>query len=302
MKTEKNILIAFVLNLTFSVLELIGGFFTNSIAIMSDALHDFGDALSIGIAFFLERKSRRKPDAKCTYGYARYSILGALMTTVILIVGSTVVILAAIRRLSHPVAVDYQGMMILAIFGVIVNFGAAYVTREGDSLNQKSVNLHMLEDVLGWVVILVGSILMNFTDITIIDPLMSIGVSIYILIGAVKNLLSVMDVFLEKTPAGLSVAEIKEHLSNLAGVTDVHHLHLWTLDGETNYATVHVRVKTMKEQDQLKQAVRQELKRWKVVHATIEIEDKNEECSERECSGLSDCLSSEIGHHHHHHH
>ncbi|MDO5561797.1 MAG: cation diffusion facilitator family transporter [bacterium] len=296
MKIEKNILVAFVLNLTFSVLELIGGFFTNSIAIMSDALHDFGDALSIGIAFFLERKSQKKPDTRYTYGYARYSILGALITTVILITGSILVILAALQRLSKPVAVNYQGMIVLAIFGVIVNFGAAYATSKGDSLNQKSVNLHMLEDVLGWVVVLAGSILMHFTDITMIDPLMSIGVSIYILIGAVKNLLSVMDVFLEKTPAGLSVAEINEHLSSLADVVNVHHLHLWTLNGESNYATVHVKVKTIKKQDQLKQIIRQELRQWKIVHATIEIEGENDECSEQECS----VVLSEIEHHHHH--
>ena len=171
MKTEKNILIAFILNLSFSIIELLGGFFTNSVAIMSDAVHDFGDALSIGISFFLEKKSKTKPDNKYTYGYARFSILGALITTTILTICSVLVIVGAIDRIINPVEINYNGMIGFAVLGVIINFLAAYFTKEGDSINQKSVNLHMLEDVLGWVVVLIGSILMKFTNISLIQKL-----------------------------------------------------------------------------------------------------------------------------------
>ena len=184
MKTEKNILIAFILNLAFSVFEFIGGIFTGSVAIISDAVHDIGDAASIGVAFFLERKSKKQPDEKYTYGYARYSVLGSALTSLILLLGSATVIYNAVRRIVTPTEINYSGMIIFAIVGVCVNLGAALLTRHGDSLNQRSVNLHMLEDVLGWIVVLVGAVVMSFTDLYIIDPLMSIGVAIFILINA----------------------------------------------------------------------------------------------------------------------
>ena len=161
MKTEKNILIAFLLNISFSLFELIGGMFTNSVAIVSDAIHDFGDSISIGISYFLEKKSKKKPDNKYTYGYTRYSILGAIITNSILITGSILVIINAVERIINPTEINYDGMIIFAVFGVIINFFAAQFTKEGDSLNQKAVNLHMLEDVLGWIVVLIGAIVIQ---------------------------------------------------------------------------------------------------------------------------------------------
>ena len=187
MKIEKNILIAFLLNLFFSVFELVGGIFTNSIAIISDAIHDFGDSLSIGISYFLERKSKKKPDSKYTYGYNRYSILGAFITNTILIAGSILVVYNAITRIINPVEVNYNGMLGLAFMGMIINFLAAYFTHGGKSLNQKAVNLHMIEDVLGWFIVFVGAIIMRFTEINIIDPILSIIVALFIMICAVKS-------------------------------------------------------------------------------------------------------------------
>ena len=212
MKTEKNILIAFLLNITFSIFELFGGIITNSVAILSDSVHDLGDAISIGISYFMERKSKKTPDNKYTYGYVRYSVLGGVITTTILLVGSILVIIGAIKRLFNPVEVNYSGMIIFAIVGVVLNFIAAYVTKDGDSINQKSVNLHMLEDTLGWVVVLIGAIIMRFTDISIIDPIMSIGVAIFILIHSIKNLKKVLDLFLEKTPDNVNINELKKHI------------------------------------------------------------------------------------------
>ena len=188
MKTDKNILVAFLLNLGFSIFEIIGGVLTNSLAIIYDAFHDFVDAFSIGLSYFLERKSKKKADYKYTYGYIRYSVLGALITTTFLLVGSIIVIIGAVDRLFNRADINYNGMIIISIIGIVVNFIAAYKTREGDSLNQKSVNLHMLEDVLGWVIVFIGSILMKFTDITYIDSIMSIIIAIYILIHALENL------------------------------------------------------------------------------------------------------------------
>ena len=214
-KTEKNILIAFILNLAFSVFEFVGGIITGSVAIISDAVHDIGDAASIGISFFLEKKSKRQPDEQYTYGYARYSVIGSVITTLILLLGSAAVIYNAVARIINPTEINYNGMIIFALFGVCVNFLAAFFTREGDSLNQKAVNLHMLEDVLGWIVVLIGSVVMRFTDFRFIDPIMSIGVALFILVAAVKNLKAAIDIFLEKTPLDISTEEIKENLKNL---------------------------------------------------------------------------------------
>ncbi len=237
MKTQKNILIAFILNLGFSIFEFFGGIFTGSVAIVSDAVHDIGDAASIGVSYILEKKSKKQPDTEYTYGYARYSVMGSVITTLILLVGSMAVIWGAVGRIINPVEINYNGMIIFAIIGVIVNLGAAFVTREGDSLNQKAVNLHMLEDVLGWIVVLVGAIVMKFSEFVIIDPILSIGVAVFILINAIKNLKESLDLFLEKTPQGIGVEEIKEHILSIDGVIDVHHIHLWSMDGNSNYAS-----------------------------------------------------------------
>ena len=198
MKTEKNILIAFILNLVFSAFEFFGGIFTGSVAIVSDAVHDLGDALSIGISYFLEKKSKKKPDETYTYGYLRYSVIGSVITTLVLLFGSIAVIISGISRIISPVEINYSGMIVFAVVGVVVNFSAAYITREGDSLNQKAVNLHMMEDVLGWVVVLVGALVMKFTDFNIIDPVMSIIVSVFILVNAIKTLKEALDLSWKK--------------------------------------------------------------------------------------------------------
>ncbi len=298
MKTEKNILLAFILNFAFSIFEFFGGIFTGSVAILSDAVHDIGDAASIGASYFLEKKSKKQPDEKYTYGYARYSVIGSVITTLILLFGSVMVIYNAILRVINPVEINYDGMIIFAVVGVFVNFGAAMLTREGDSLNQKAVNLHMLEDVLGWVVVLVGAVVMRFTDFYIIDPLMSIGVAVFILVNAIRNLKEALDLFLEKTPHGIDVCEIKEHLAKIEGVLDVHHIHVWSMDGQTGYATMHV----VAEGDfhELKEKIREELLEHGISHATLEFEDKGEHCHEENCHVDTDTHSS--GHHHHHHH
>jgi len=295
MKTEKNILIAFILNISFSIIEFFGGIFTNSVAILSDSIHDLGDALSIGISYFLEKKSKKKADNKYTYGYIRFSVLGGVITTTILLVGSILVIIGAIKRLLDPVEVNYSGMIIFAIIGIILNFIAAYVTREGDSLNQKSVNLHMLEDVLGWVVVLIGAIIMNFTDISIIDSIMSIGVALFILINSLSNLKVVLDIFLEKTPNDVDIEELKKHLQEIKDVEDIHHIHVWSMDGYNNYATMHIVTKSKNVQE-VKKQIREELSEHNICHAILETED--EACEEKECHIE---LHHEEHHHHHHH-
>ena len=158
MKPETRILTAFLLNLTFSLFECVGGILTGSVAILSDAVHDLGDALGIGLSYLLERKSRRPPDRTCTYGYARYSVLGGVLTSGLLLLGSAAVICHAAGRLAAPPELNYDGMIVFALIGMCVNGAAAWFTRGGDSLNRRAVSLHMLEDVLGWAAVLVGAL------------------------------------------------------------------------------------------------------------------------------------------------
>lgn len=297
MKTEKNILLAFLLNLAFSVFEFAGGLFTGSIAIISDSVHDMGDAASIGISYFLEKKSKKGPDEKYTYGYTRFSVIGSLVTTLILIFSSCAVIYNAIHRILNPVEINYNGMIVFAIFGIAVNSLAAFFTHEGNSLNQKAVNLHMLEDVLGWVVVFIGSVIMRFTDLSFIDPIMSVGVAVFILISAAKNIKTILDLFLEKTPCGIDIDEIKEHILSIDGISDVHHIHIRSLDGYNNAATMHI--VTSADTSTIKKLVREELHEHGICHATLEIESEDEECYDKHCH--TEFKASHCCHEHHHH-
>lgn len=296
MKTEKNILIAFILNLFFALFEFVGGAVTGSVAIISDAVHDIGDAASIGISYFLERKSKKQPDEVYTYGYLRYSVIGSVITVIVLLFGSVAVIYNAVLRILNPVSINYNGMILFAVVGVTVNLCAAWFTREGDSLNQRAVNLHLLEDVLGWAVVLIGAVIMRFTDFSLLDPIMSIAVALFIIISALKGLKEVLELFLEKVPKGIEPDEIRRHICEIEGVIDLHHLHVRSLDGYNVYATMHI--VTDADAKQIKQKVREELEEHGIVHATLELESSDETCAQRDC-----CVEyRQSSHHHHHHH
>ena len=295
MKEQKNILIAFILNFAFSIFEFFGGVFTGSVALISDAVHDVGDAISIGVAYFLEKKSNRPPDNDYTYGYARFSVLGGAITTFVLIIGSIIVIYNAILRIVNPIEIHANGMILFAAIGAVVNFLAAYFTKDGNSLNQRAVNLHMLEDVLGWIIVLIGAIVIRFTNFVLLDPILSIALALYILFHAGKNVKELLRLFLVKTPIGINVNELKRHLLAIDGVLDVHHIHVWTLDGQTLYATLHVVFNgngTL-----VKQAVKAELNEHGISHTTLELETADETCLERDC--LVKLRPSHTCHHHH---
>ncbi len=297
MENKRNMLIAFLLNLSFSAIELAGGFLTGSVAIAGDAIHDLGDALSIGFSCLLEHKSERKPDDNYTYGYTRFSVLGSLLTSVILFLGSIGVIFKATQRLMDPKPINYNAMLWLAVFGVVMNFAASLFTRGGGSLNQRAVNLHMLEDTLGWAAVLVCAVMLHFTDWVFIDSIISIAVALFILMGTFKNFKTVLDIFLEKTPRGISVNKIKEYLIQLDGVADVHHVHVRSIDGFRNYASAHVVLECY--QASIKERIREELSHFGIVHSVLEIELMGEECQTPECT-IDHGDKHSCTHHHHH--
>ena len=300
MKSHKKILLAFLLNLFFAVFEFLGGAFTGSIAIISDAIHDLGDAFSIGVSYVLEKLGGKKADNKYTYGYYRYSVLGGVIQSVILLCGSVLVVYNAVLRFLNPVPVDYSGMIVIAIIGFAVNFVAAYFTSGGDTINQKAINLHMLEDVLGWAIVLTGAVIMRFTDWWFLDPALSIGLAVFIGVNALKTLKTVLDIFLQKIPDGIDAEELAEHLLEIEGIEGVHHLHIWSMDGFRNGATVHV--VTDGDMGAVKKAVREEFAEHGISHATVECERTDELCPEMHCDFHHQVQSHHHHHHGHHHH
>lgn len=277
----KNIALAFYLNLLFCVIELVGGLLTNSVAILSDALHDLGDSVSLGMAWYFQKLSKKKPDGKYTYGYKRFSILSALLNSAILLSGSAIVLYECVIRLSHPVHSDAKGMLLLAVMGVLVNGFAALRLQKGGSLNERVVSLHLLEDVLGWAAVLIASIVMIFTDLTILDPILSIGISLFILYNVYHNLKRAFRVILQGKPDDVDVSGVRDSLLALKPVITLHDLHIWTMDSEYLVLTVHLVLPdatTENERQTLRAAAHELLKSKGIQHATIEMESVSENC------------------------
>lgn len=295
MKSDKNILIAFILNLAFSVFEFIGGAFTGSISITSDALHDLGDAASIGVSYWMEQKSKNGADDKYHFGYGRYSVFGGWITSLVLLLGSMGIIADAVEKLRHPTQVNHTGMLIFSIIGVIVNFIAAKVTSHGQSTNQKAVNLHMLEDMLGWIAVLVGSIVMHFTNWTWIDPALSILVALTIWCHALLNLVEITNILVEKAPQNLNTQDIKTKISALEEVSSLDIMRVWSINSDEIYAIVHI---TTAEPAVAKNKVRQILLEHNIIQSTIECNEPGEIVPVFSIQPHKNC---HCGHQHHHH-
>ena len=239
---EGNIRLAFFLNLSFTIAEIIGGILTNSMAILSDALHDLGDSISLGMAWYFQRFSRKGPDAEYSFGYARFSLLGALINSVVLVAGSALVLSRSIPRIFRPQEVHPEGMVLFALLGILVNGAAVLRLRKGKSLNEKVVSWHLLEDVLGWIAVLIAGVVMLFADLPVLDPLLSVGITLFVLFNVLKNVRELMRVLLQGVPRGVSVTELEEAIGKVPHVAAVYHTHLWSLEGERNQLTTHILV------------------------------------------------------------
>lgn len=284
MEEQENIKLAFFLNLGFSIFEFIGGLLTNSVAIFSDAIHDFGDSLAIGLSYILESVSNKDRDEHYSYGYKRFSVFGGFFTSAILIISSVLVLFNAVLRLFNPVEVKFWGMFLFSIFGIAINGYATIKTSRSVNLNEKSVNLHMLEDVLGWIAVLIGSLLIKVTGWSVIDPLLSIFISLFIGYKSIKNILESINVFLEKVPENIDLEDIKNAILKCDKVLDVHHIHAWSIDGEENLLTMHVVIDksvTKKNYELIKENLKKALEEKNIFHSTIEMEYVN--CDNLNC-------------------
>lgn len=271
---------AFFLNFGFTIIEFIGGWLTNSTAIMADAVHDLGDTLSFGSAWLLNKLGTKSATNEFTYGYRRLSLLGALINGIVLIVGSAWVLYEAVPRLSNPEMPETEGMIALAILGVLVNGFAAYKLQGGKSLNEKVLNWHLLEDVLGWVAVLIVAIVMQFKDWPVLDPVLSIGFTLFILFNVIRNLISTVKLFFQASPDNDLLQNVTDKLLELDAVSNLHHLHIWSLDGEHHVATVHIvsQFESKAEYLMLKESIANALDEFELSHTTIEVENGLEDC------------------------
>ncbi|MFT6970644.1 MAG: cobalt-zinc-cadmium efflux system protein [Roseivirga sp.] len=277
----KNLRVAFFLNLFFTLVEIVGGIYTGSLAILSDALHDLGDSLSIGLSWYFQKLSQKGRDKKFSYGYKRFSLLGAVINSIVLLAGAVVILTKAIPALFDPNTVDAKGMMYLAIFGVIVNGAAVLKLRNGSSINEKVISLHLLEDVLGWVAVLIGSLVMMFWDLPIIDPVLSLLIAVYIIYNASRNLKKSTLIILQAKPNDVDIEQIHKTLLSIPEITGVHDCHVWSMDGEYNVLSAHLVIEaaiSMDEMANIKTKAKSLLKQEHIDHATFEFEGKGEHC------------------------
>ncbi len=282
-----NISTAFFLNLSFTVIELIGGMLTNSVAIISDAVHDFGDSLSLGLAWYFQRLSQKGSTPKYTYGYKRFALLGAIINSVVLVVGSVYILSEAVPRIFAPQETNAEGMLILAIIGMIVNGLAVLRTSKASSINERVVSLHLLEDVLGWAAVFIGSIVMRFTGWTVIDPILSFAIAGFVLFNVFKNIREILPILLQGSPPEIDRERVCAEISGLEGVAGVHDLHIWSLDETYNVLTAHVALAEPVSSEYaaaLKGRIRAMLGGENIQHATIEFEAPGEECEFSECT------------------
>lgn len=253
----------------------------NSVAILSDAVHDLGDSLSLGTAWYLDRKSRQGADKKFSFGYARFSLLGALINSLVLIGGSVYIIFQAVERILTPEPSNARGMLLIAIIGIAVNGYAAWRMSGGKSLNEKVISWHLLEDVLGWVAVLIVSIILQFRDIHYLDPALSLLITAYILWGVFKRLKDTLFVFLQGIPKDIDLSEIERRLQQVEHVQSLHHTHVWSLEGEHHVFTTHLKLENIRNFHQItetKTKVKEILKEYPLKHYTIETELDNETC------------------------
>lgn len=277
----KNLKVAFFLNLGFTVFELIGGFYVNSIAIISDAIHDLGDSLSLGTSWYLHEKSKKKATRAFSYGYKRFSLLGALINSIVLVAGSVYVVSEAIGRILEPEPSNATGMLLFAVVGVTINGYAAWKLSKGKTMNERVVSWHLLEDVIGWASILIVSVVLQFVENNYLDPALSLLITLYILWNVIKRLKETLFIFLQGHPADIDQDEIENRIARISNVDSLHHTHIWSLDGESHVFTTHVKLKRLENLHDflhIKNEIKKILYDYPFQHYTIETEIDEETC------------------------
>ena len=301
MSSKRAVWLAFFLNLSFAIVEFVAGGVFGSSAVLADSVHDLGDAIAIGVSAVLETISNRKEDSRYTLGYKRFSLLGALITAVILMTGSVLIILENLTKLFHPQPVNNEGIFWLGIIAVTINVLASLVVRNGKTKNESILSLHFLEDTLGWVAVILMAIVLRFTDWYILDPLLSLAISFFILSKAIPRFWSTLKIFLDAVPEGVDIKQVKNDLEQLDNVASINQLNLWTMDGLEKNAIVHVCLKRMEQMEVCKEAIRALLKERGFQNVTIEVDEDlaTHRAHKRNIEELEASQSHGHGHHQH---
>ncbi len=278
----KNIRLAFFLNIAFTIFEIIGGLFTNSIAILSDALHDLGDSLALGFSWYMEKVAQKGSTKRFSYGYRRFSLLSALVNILVLCGGSVFIILEAIPRLLNPEVTNAPGMVAIAVVGLVVNGIAVLRLKDAKGQNMKVAALHLLEDILGWAAVLVVAIVLLFYQWYILDAILSLVITLYVLVNAIRNFKQTLSLFLQGVPDDIDIPSIENIIKKQQFVKSIHHTHIWSLDGEHHVLTTHVKMLADSDRESIinvKQAIKELAEEHGFYHTTIEIELENEPCT-----------------------
>ncbi len=276
---DNNLLIAFFLNISFVLVEIIGGIMTNSISILSDAIHDLGDSITILIAYFLDRLSTKSSNNNFTYGYKRVSLIGALLTSIILIISSCLIIISAFNRLTDPQVVNAELMLVIALFGIAINSFGVYKVFKSKKMISRAIMLHLLEDVLGWIAIFISSIFIIIFDWYVLDPLLSIVIAIFILYNAIKNAYLTTKLFMDKVPDEIDFDQVSIDLNKIDQIESLHCLKIWTTDGIDNYLTCHVVLNEIDNSEITLQIINKYLKNYNIKTSTIQFESQNNKCN-----------------------
>ena len=298
MSSKTSIWLAFFLNLSYAIVEFIAGGIFGSSAVLADSVHDLGDAIAIGISALLETISNREEDGQYTLGYKRFSLLGAILTAVILMIGSVLVILENITKIVQPQPVNEEGVLWLGIIAVSINVLASLVVRKGKTKNESILSLHFLEDTLGWLAVILMAIILRFTDWYILDPLLSLVISIFILTKAIPRFWSALKIFLDAVPEGVDIKQVKNNLEQLDHVASVNQLNLWTLDGLEKNAIVHVCLEVIEHIEYCKESIRNLLKDYGFQNVTIEV-DANLASHQTHKRKIEELEASQSHEHHH---
>ena len=296
MSSKTSIWLAFFLNLSYAIVEFIAGGIFGSSAVLADSVHDLGDAMAIGLSALLETISNREEDRQYTLGYKRFSLLGAMLTAVILMIGSVLVILENVTKIVHPQPVNERGILWLGIIAVAINVLASLVVRKGKTKNESILSLHFLEDTLGWLAVILMAIILRFTDWYILDPLLSLIIFIFILSKAIPRFWSALKIFLDAVPEGVETSDLEKDIEALTNVKSVNQLSIWSMDGLENNAIVHICIKDWEQMMETKEVVRQCLEERGVQNITIEVDSSQSNHAQHRRRVRE--LGQKHGHHH----
>jgi cobalt-zinc-cadmium efflux system protein len=283
-KSVNNIYLALLINIAFVGIELVGGLYAGSFAILANAFHDLADSLTLFLAWILEKISGKQATKKFSYGYKRLSLLSSLFVSGVLIAGSVLILFHSWQNLSKEQLPNSKIMFILALLGIGFNGWAFFSLKKGTSLNEKAIALHMLEDLLGWAALLVGAVLLMFFNWPWLDAVMAIAIAGFTLFNASKNLYQSAYLFLQAHPLNFDQAKYLQELKKIQGIKGVHDIHVWSLDGEQHIISYHIEISETLAPSavaSIKTACRELLRPLGRFHCTIETEVEGSPCLDR---------------------